>query len=497
MREHEMERDIPWDPIGRRSTFLERVVGMVASSDVASEGWMGLSQRIQLASSILAVLPSPPCSNPTLPVSNPYPLDSAIVTNATRQLFRSMRDMMMTVQCALTYGGLGEEGGEGQQSSLTEKKKAEMVLQKVRHAIDRTESDYALCTKYLSHADTDPVLNPRRSIECHPASWYFREPHALHEAATANLSMSEVLVDLTADNRGAAILRMLRLLYDEMQDIPPPAVINHARAKLSHKTLELWRAPDLRFDDEPPSLFPALSPWHFQRCFFPFSSWFALHSQPPLLAHMQLASAFNGSYIVLGSGWGCCALYSSVVFNVQVTAYEPGLLYVAFSERFAKIFPAGTTEGSLCYRNIDPLEADLRQGKVIMMPLPYAPATPVSRARMYAKILTEMQVGTVIIDTTRTLAKPPFVEFFTCIQTSTIPMPYNLRETFSVFERKKAWVGGKHNRILSILKSVGVHALRQHTPLLPAAERELEEKKGVISMQEILARELVSDFSTD
>eukprot|EP00471_Norrisiella_sphaerica_P000710 CAMPEP_0184484852 /NCGR_PEP_ID=MMETSP0113_2-20130426/6530_1 /TAXON_ID=91329 /ORGANISM="Norrisiella sphaerica, Strain BC52" /LENGTH=278 /DNA_ID=CAMNT_0026866033 /DNA_START=48 /DNA_END=884 /DNA_ORIENTATION=- len=223
---------------------------------------------------------------------------------------------------------------------------------------------------------------------------------------------------------------------------------------VSHKKI---LGEDHGFGFELPDL-PALTPWHFQRCIIPYKSWFDLHTSPPLKALMEEASAENRTYLVLGSGFGCAALYASAVFGIETLGYEPNCEYFETIERLQSLQLPGI---HFECRDADPLESDVSESSIIFVGTFFGPVDVVARASVYAKLLTKTKVGTCIIDTERGLEKGDFAKYFRCIQRCTLPMPYDAEQSFFVYQRIKRWDGQEEATIGQILLEKALMQLKE------------------------------------
>mmetsp|Transcript_9115 Transcript_9115/g.14766 ORF Transcript_9115/g.14766 Transcript_9115/m.14766 type:complete len:201 (+) Transcript_9115:1-603(+) len=162
------------------------------------------------------------------------------------------------------------------------------------------------------------------------------------------------------------------------------------------------------------------------------------------------ATPGSGGYVVLGSGWGCEAVYAASIFNISVDAYDAG-----YAQIYGKMDAAGSSP--VTFHDADPLEADISQASVIFLPATYCrPADPMARACLQAKMLATVKVGACVIllsGESKSNAKLPeggkekgqmgasFMKYFRLVKTGDVGMTFTEKQPFFVYQRVKPWDG--------------------------------------------------------
>jgi len=470
----------PWNlQNSGRLSLNEKILAMICRSRVAFEGWMHLCQRMQQAS--MAVVGD---SQQKLSADGtPKDLSDDVVL-ATTTLLNAAQNVSLTTQCALTFGCL---------DTRAQSAEAQTVLESIKLCIQRLEKAYENCRNtFLSISNSDSMKkifsfsNEQRDLNID--SWYYDEPEVLVATMMQNCTSSGNLMKPQ--------LRQLKLVLETLRTcIEDVALwkIHDAIKAVSHSTLDNWKIPEMSktFPDFP--LLPALSPWYFQRCYWPFSSWFELHSKAPLKAHMEISKTLNGTYLALGSGWGCAPLYAKTIFGVKAIGYEPITPYLHTSRHIVKtIAKCVPSMSEIEFRDIDPLEVDLSEGTVVLLSFQPGLNAPVTRARMIAKILTEVKVGAVVIDTSDSLETGIMKNYFRLIQKSVIPMPFDISQSFYVYQRVKPWEEGNAATIISMMQRIGIRSLRENVQLLPETAM-----LNVQSMDEMFQQEVEAQMEAN
>eukprot|EP00466_Bigelowiella_natans_P007615 jgi/Bigna1/71253/fgenesh1_pg.15_\ len=329
-----MAGKIPWEPKiqGEQVPFLHKVLGIVTRSSVVSDGWLGIAQRVH-----------------TFLKNSPVCRDSSEVQAAKSHLLQSMARMEMEVLRAMACPAdlLSKENDSDKESDA----QLRILMDRIVDAVQAAEVSFSQFRANVSRCLHGHAQEEEGGGRAEDHALDLRTKHATESAAAVS------------DGREREI-----------------------RARLAFLSIDNWR---IAFESilglEPPPL-PPLTPWHFQRCLMPLKSWLSIHCSPPLYIlcknwrkHTQdmirraAATPGSGGYVVLGSGWGCEAVYAASIFNISVDAYDAG-----YAQIYGKMDAAGSSP--VTFHDADPLEADISQASVIFLPATYCrPADPMAR----------------------------------------------------------------------------------------------------------------------